>query len=225
MQPMTVVLFAWVLANQAGVPVPVAPWLLAAGALASTGGLSFPLVLASAVGAAFSADLLWYGLGRWRGTQALTACVRLLRLPRASVDQVEHVFRTHQRRFVWSARFLPELNPVAAGLAGATRLGLAPFLLHAGGSALVWAGAWAGGGYLLGGVAAESPGWLGVSFTVLIAVAVAAVAMSVLALVGWSLRGQPADAMDARTGHIESLARLRTRLGSPIDSGETATAV
>jgi len=40
------VLFVWVLAYQAGVPVPVAPSLLAAGALAGSGSLRFIMVLA-----------------------------------------------------------------------------------------------------------------------------------------------------------------------------------
>ena len=72
-------------------------------------------------------------------------------------------FRAHQLAFVWSARFLPELNPIAAGLSGVARVGLARFLLYASGSALAWAGAWVGVGFLLAGTIAESPGWLGIS--------------------------------------------------------------
>jgi membrane protein DedA with SNARE-associated domain len=48
-----------------------------------------------------------------------------------------------------SARFLPELNPVGAGLAGATGLPPVRFLLSALGSAVLWASAWAGAGYAL----------------------------------------------------------------------------
>jgi len=64
-------LFAWVLVNQAGVPIPVVPSLLAAGALAaqSRTGLLVPVVVT--VAATLVADLMWYGLGRWRGPQAL----------------------------------------------------------------------------------------------------------------------------------------------------------
>ena len=45
-------LFVGILANQGGVPVPVAPWLLAAGVLAASGHLSLVVVVAGAVGAA-----------------------------------------------------------------------------------------------------------------------------------------------------------------------------
>jgi membrane protein DedA with SNARE-associated domain len=41
------------------------------------------------------------------------------------------------------------MNPVGTLLAGATRVRPASFLMSASGSALVWAGAWAGIGYLL----------------------------------------------------------------------------
>jgi membrane protein DedA with SNARE-associated domain len=142
------VLFVLVLANQAGVPVPAAPSLLVAGALASSGTLSFSVILTVVVGAALGADLVWYGLGRWRGVQTLAAFRRLLRA-RASVERVERFFLAHRFEFLWGARFLPELNPVGAGLAGAARVRPTWFLLSAAGSALVWAGAWAGAGYLL----------------------------------------------------------------------------
>ena len=61
------VLFGWVLANQGGVPLPVVPVLLAAGALAATGRVSIVETVAVAVGASLCADLGWYGVGRWRG--------------------------------------------------------------------------------------------------------------------------------------------------------------
>jgi hypothetical protein len=48
------VLFVWVLAYQAGVPVPVAPSLLAAGALAGSGSLRFIMVLLCVTGYAGS---------------------------------------------------------------------------------------------------------------------------------------------------------------------------
>jgi membrane protein DedA with SNARE-associated domain len=140
--------FVLVLANQAGVPIPATPSLLAAGALAAGGRLSFSVVLAAAVAAALSADLVWYGLGRWRGAQTLAVLRRRMK-PRAWIDRVESLFLAHRFGVLFGARFLPELNPVGAGLAGAAGVGPAHFLLSACGSALVWAGAWAGAGYLL----------------------------------------------------------------------------
>src|SRR5438105_12556733 len=63
------VLFVWVFVNQSGVPVPVVPSLVAAGALASRGGSSCAVMLAAAAGAALVADMVWYGMGRWRGAR------------------------------------------------------------------------------------------------------------------------------------------------------------
>jgi membrane protein DedA with SNARE-associated domain len=65
------IFFAWILANQAGVPVPAVPALLWAGTLLESGRLNLVVILALSVGASLAADLVWYGLGRWRGPQAL----------------------------------------------------------------------------------------------------------------------------------------------------------
>jgi membrane protein DedA with SNARE-associated domain len=175
-------LFVWVLANQAGVPVPVAPFLLAAGALARSGSLDLIIVCAVVVGAALCADLVWYSLGRWRGAQVLGALSRLFRVPNALVDRVESLFAAHQLGLLLSAKFLPELNPVAAGLAGVTHVGLARYLLSAAGSALVWAGAWASAGYLLGGAVAGDSARFGILLSILMAGTLAAASASGLIL-------------------------------------------
>jgi membrane protein DedA with SNARE-associated domain len=141
----------------------VAPWLLAAGALVASGHLSPVAVVAGAVVATLSTDLAWYALGRWRDAEALAGLFRVLRQPPATVDLVRRVFRVHQVGFVWSARFLPELNPIAASLSGVALVGLPRFLLYASGSALSWVGAWVGGGFLLAGTIATNRGWFGIS--------------------------------------------------------------
>ena len=212
-------LFVGILANQGGVPVPVAPWLLAAGVLAASGHLSLAVVVVGAVGAALAADLAWYGLGRWRGAEALTGLLRVLRQPPATADRVTRAFRAHQLAFVWSARFLPELNPVAASLSGVARVGLVRFLLYASGSALAWAGAWVGVGFLLAGTIAESPSWLGIPATVWVAIAVTAVTLGVVALAGWRRRHRPADETEATTA-----PRMRRDRLWPCQNGRRVTA-
>lgn len=62
-----------------GVPIPVVPSLLAAGALAAHAGTGVLMPVLVTVSAALVADLLWYGLGRWRGRQALAVVGRLSR--------------------------------------------------------------------------------------------------------------------------------------------------
>lgn len=149
------VVFGWVLANQGGVPMPVVPVLLAAGGLAATGRISIGHVFAVAVGATLCADLAWYGLGRWRGAEVLGLLRRLSPNAKAFVRRAQDGYTAHAGTFQLTARFLPELNPVSAGLAGATGLGVTRFLGYGVVSALVWAGAWTGTGYLLGDVVVD----------------------------------------------------------------------
>jgi membrane protein DedA with SNARE-associated domain len=150
-------LFVWVLGNQAGVPVPVVPSLLVAGALTRGPSLDFTLILGVVVLASLCADLAWYGVGRWRGAKILDTLGRRLPRRRAPMERVTSLLRTHPAAFLLGARFLPELNPVAAGLAGGTGVGLVRYLVYGAASALLWAGAWTGLGYLLGEGLAASP--------------------------------------------------------------------
>jgi len=135
-------LFAWVAANQGGVPIPVVPSLVGAGALAGAGHASLVVTVAVIVAASLIADLAWYGIGRWRGAQALA---------------LQQRFVAHQLGFLFGSRFLPEANPVAAGMAGATHIGPARYILIATASALAWAGMWTGAGYALGNVTTGVP--------------------------------------------------------------------
>ena len=149
------VLFGWVLANQGGVPLPVVPALLAAGALAASGRLQIVEVFALAVAATLCADLGWYGVGRWRGAGVLAVLGRLSPNAKAFVRRAQDGFLARPAKFQVTARFLPELNPIAAGLAGATGVSITRFVGYGAVGALIWAGTWTGTGYLLGGAVVE----------------------------------------------------------------------
>ena len=62
-----IVLFASVLAQQLGVPLPSTPFIIAAGALAHTGQLSFGAAIFVAFSAAMIADVVWFEIGQLRG--------------------------------------------------------------------------------------------------------------------------------------------------------------
>jgi len=111
--------------------------------------MSLTAIIAITVVASLGADLTWYALGWWRGP-------RLLRVfgqgsPRTAilVQRVGQAFASHRGAFQLSARFLPELNPIAAGLAGATKSSMRHFVCRGTVSAVTWAGAWIGCGYFL----------------------------------------------------------------------------
>ncbi len=160
-------LFAWVFGNQVGVPVPVVPALLGAGALAGSGHLSLAVIIAITVGASLGADLTWYGLGRWRGTRVLKMLGRISPSARTLVRRARRVFAAHVGAFQLGARFLPELNAVAAALAGVTKLSIIRYVCYGAVSALMWAGAWIGLGYLLSDAVTETAARLGVRLIVL----------------------------------------------------------
>ena len=198
-------LFLWVLANQGGVPIPVVPALIGAGALAGSGGsLSGVVTLAVSIAAALCADLTWYLLGRWRGSRALDLLARLVPKARTHVQCASHLRLAHGQLFQLIARFLPELNPIAAGLAGAAGTGVSRFLPAAVVSAAVWAGSWIGLGYLLTHDVAELASSFGISLMFVIIIA---------ALVGWQLLRQA-----QRRLLLHAVERARAGRGSSVAS-------
>jgi membrane protein DedA with SNARE-associated domain len=169
------VLFAWVFADQAGIPVPVVPLLLGAGALAGNAQLNLGLALAVTVGASLLADLLWYGIGRRRGAPVLRRLCRISLEPDSCVRRAENLFIEHRLRALLLAKFLPGVNPVAAALSGVVGISLGRFIAYDTGSALVWAGTWVGVGYALSDVietvahqAARLGGGLGVGLAIVL---------------------------------------------------------
>ena len=142
------VLFAWVFAEQIGLPLPSVPLLLAAGALAGTGRLSFALVLGLPVVAAVASDVLWYELGRRRGVKVLQFLCRISLEPDSCVRRTESTFARHGARSLLIAKFVPGLNTAAPPLAGVFRMRLNRFLLFDTLGALLWVSIFAGLGYV-----------------------------------------------------------------------------
>jgi membrane protein DedA with SNARE-associated domain len=162
------ILFAWVFGNQAGVPLPVVPALLGAGALAGNGHLSTAMIIATAVAASLTADLTWYGLGRWQGARVLKTLGQFAPGAGGLVRRVRRVLTAHVGIFQLGARFLPELNAIGAGLAGASRVSVPRFFCFGAVSALAWASAWVGVGFLLSNAVTETTALLGICLIFLI---------------------------------------------------------
>ena len=66
-----ILLFFWVLAEQAGLPLPAAPLLLAAGALAGQHQFNFALVVIVAATGSLVSDTFWYFFGKRQGRHRL----------------------------------------------------------------------------------------------------------------------------------------------------------
>ncbi len=171
------VLFAWMAAEQLGLPIPAIPLLLAAGALAGSGRLSLALVLLVSVVASLLADTLWFEIGRRRGVRVLNFLCRVSLEPDSCVRRTEQTFGRYGVRSLVVSKFVPGLSTAAPPLAGIFGMRLPRFLCFAGLGALLYAGTFAGLGYLFSAeleTMAEGALRLGEWLVLLLAMALAA---------------------------------------------------
>src|SRR5215471_6531528 len=104
------VLFVCVLVEQLGVPVPAMPLLLAAGALAGAGRMSYFASLLFAMLGAVVADSVWFHLGRRKGIKILQLLCRISLEPDSCVRRTEGIFSKQGARSLIVAKFLPVLR-------------------------------------------------------------------------------------------------------------------
>jgi len=123
------VLFGWVLLEQLGLPIPAAPLLVAAGALARAGKMNLTFAVVLAFVAVILADLFWYSLGRYRGGRILKLLCRISLEPDSCVRRTENLFIRHGVRSLLIAKFIPGLNTAAPSLAGVFRMPVRRFLI------------------------------------------------------------------------------------------------
>ena len=144
------VLFAWVLVEQFGVPLPAVPVLLAAGALSANGQISFPLALLAGVGAALIADSTWFLVGRRYGRHVLRILCKLSLEPTTCVRKTQDSFGRRRGVTLMFAKFVPGLATLAPPVAGENGMGYGPFLLFDGIGATLWVGAMLAAGRFFG---------------------------------------------------------------------------
>ena len=185
----SLIVFAWVFAVQVGVPIPTVPLLMAVGALGSLGKLSLGWALLGALGGSLVADLLWYGIGRrwghWiRGTEA--------------VDRARDLFLTHRLGALLIGKFFFEVNAAIAALAGSSGIHVGEFLVYDAASALLWAGAWTGFGYVLQDGMKEAATMLA-PLSMLLVLEMAGVLAAFGSIKHARRRGVPARSADERT--------------------------
>jgi membrane protein DedA with SNARE-associated domain/rhodanese-related sulfurtransferase len=144
--------FLNVLLSQAGLPIPVAPVLLLAGAVAARdpawGLKSFLL----ATGACTAADVAWYCAGRFYGNRILRLLCRLSLSPDSCVGETQSRFERWGRKAIVIAKFVPGLSILAPPLAGAVQMRGAEFLALS----MLGGSLWAGTYLALGALAAPA---------------------------------------------------------------------
>ena len=169
-------LFCWLLAEQAGMPVPSIPLLLACGALARDGRMNSALVVAYGLAACLLADSVWFQVGRLRGAKVLRLLCRISLEPDSCVRQTENALVRYGLRSMLVAKFVPGLNAVASPMAGNSGARFGKFLAFDTLGTLIWIGAYGGAGYLfagqletIGAYALRTGAGLGLALAVLIA--------------------------------------------------------
>ena len=110
-------LVAWVFLEQAGLPVPSVPLMLAAGALAGVGRMNIGSSLALCIVAAVAADTIWYFLGRTQGIKILQWLCKVSLEPDSCVRRTEGLFEKQGARSLVFAKFSsrPQHRGHAAG--------------------------------------------------------------------------------------------------------------
>jgi membrane protein DedA with SNARE-associated domain/rhodanese-related sulfurtransferase len=135
------VIFLNVLCNQLGLPVPVLPTLIVAGAMAADGRLPGGAVFALAVAGCVCGDAAWYVAGRIFGSRVMKLLCKVSLTPDTCVSQTETRFERHGPKVLIIAKFIPGLSLVAPPLAGATRMGVVRFLCYSALAAALWVSA------------------------------------------------------------------------------------
>lgn len=138
--------FTVVFADQAGLPIPAPPVLLAAGALAADGRLDPVLAVGMTTVAAVLADSLWFYLGRKSSARALRVLNRGSLSRKLSFAHAKAVLEQHGMWTLAVAKFLP--GTVLPSLAGALGMSTRRFLLFDGLAALFYGGVYVTFGFL-----------------------------------------------------------------------------
>jgi membrane protein DedA with SNARE-associated domain/rhodanese-related sulfurtransferase len=142
------ILFISVFARQLGLPIPAVLFLLAGGAMAGSGQLSFSRIMSVALVGSLLADLAWFEAGRRGGKRVLRLLCALASDPSRCIRNAGTVFSRRGLPLLLVAKFVPGLDgitPPMAGIVGASRTAF--IVYDAGGSAL-WSGAYIGCGFV-----------------------------------------------------------------------------
>lgn len=168
-------LFAWVLIEQLGVPLPATPVLLAAGALSAQGQISFPVALLAGMIAAVISDSCWFLIGRRYGHHVLRILCKLSLEPTTCVRRTQDSFGRRRGVMLMFAKFIPGLGILAPPVAGENGMHYGAFLIYDGIGGALWAGALLTAGRVFGDLLKRDPSllsWVGRFSGVLLALGI-----------------------------------------------------
>src|SRR5260221_12933947 len=113
--------------GQLGLPLPSAPLLLTAGALAATGKMNAGAAVLLSVLASMLGHAVWFEAGRRRGGAVLRLVCRLSLEPGTWVRKTQNLFLPHGAKSVIALPFLPGPSALGPPAAGISRVSLSRF--------------------------------------------------------------------------------------------------
>ncbi|MGA3034157.1 MAG: rhodanese-like domain-containing protein [Terracidiphilus sp.] len=153
-------LFAWVLVEQLGIPLPATPVVLAAGALSVDGPIHFQYAFLTGITATLIADSFWFLVGRRHGHHVLRILCKLSLEPTTCVRRTQDSFGRRRGVMLSFAKFVPGLGMLAPPVAGQNGMGYLNFLLFDGIGASLWIGTLLAIGRLFGDALKRDPSLL-----------------------------------------------------------------
>jgi membrane protein DedA with SNARE-associated domain len=122
-------LFAWILIEQFGIPLPATPVLLAAGALTADHEISFTAALLTGIASCLIADSTWFFVGKRYGHLVLRLLCKLSLEPTICVRRTQRSFGKRGRITLLFAKFVPGLASLSSPVAGQNGMPYGEFVL------------------------------------------------------------------------------------------------
>ncbi len=138
------IVFAAVLVERLGPPIPAAAMLVVAGALGARGQLSLPAAALLSIVASLLGDALWMAAGRRFGYRVMQLLCRISVSPDSCVRQGEGLFTRWGGLTLVAGKFVPGVSVIAPPMAGALGMSWRRFLAWDSCGAALWTAAYLG---------------------------------------------------------------------------------
>jgi len=135
-------IFGWVLVEQAGVPVPSVPVMLAAGTLSAAHKFHVAYAIPVIMLACLISDSAWYLLGKRYGRRVLNLLCRFSLEADSCVSKTQHTMGRRGAVTLLFAKFVPGLSTMAAPIAGQGKMDYLEFVGYDMAGSLIWACTW-----------------------------------------------------------------------------------
>lgn len=155
------VLFGWVLVEQAGLPIPSVPLMLAAGTMSAAHKVQVALILPVVLMACLIADTMWWWLGRRFGSRVLDLLCRMSLDASTCVNRAQGSIARRGGVTLLFAKFVPGVSTIAAPIAGQAGMKFHEFVVYDIVGTLMWASAWLFAGRFFGDMARRSNEFFG----------------------------------------------------------------